>query len=72
MIMKTPENAHVKTAENRAGNDSKNLSPLGQNLLQLAKITAAAAMDNAKAELGLIGQIVTSLSYTKRHQNISV
>ncbi|HET7285487.1 MAG TPA: hypothetical protein VFI70_12465 [Nitrososphaeraceae archaeon] len=28
-------------------------------------------MDNAKAELGLIGQIVTSLSYTIKHQNIS-
>jgi hypothetical protein len=44
-------------AENPVGNDSKNLSPLGQNLLQLAKITAATAMDNAKAELGLIGQV---------------
>jgi hypothetical protein len=28
----------MKTAENPVGNDSKNLSPLGQNLLQLAKI----------------------------------
>ena len=28
-------------------------------------------MDNAKADLGLIGQIVTGLSYTIKHQNIS-
>jgi hypothetical protein len=33
--------------------------------------SAAAAMDNAKADLGLIGQIVTGLSYTIKHQNIS-
>ena len=29
-------------------------------------------MDNGKAELVLIGQIVTCLSYTIKHQNISV
>jgi hypothetical protein len=37
MIMKTPENAHVKTAENRAGNDSKILSQLGQKLTAISE-----------------------------------
>jgi hypothetical protein len=29
-------------------------------------------MDNGKAELGVIGQIVTGLSYTIKHQKISI
>ena len=63
----------MKTAENRVGNDSKILSQLGQKLTAISQNNPrAAAMDNGKAELGLIGQIVTGLSYTIKHQNISV
>jgi hypothetical protein len=61
------ENAHVKTAENPVGNDRKNLSPLGQKLTAISQNNP----QHAKAELGLIGQIVTSLSYMVKHQNIS-
>jgi hypothetical protein len=37
MIMKTAENAHVKTAENRVRNDSKILSQLGQKLTAISQ-----------------------------------
>ena len=37
MIMKTAENAHVKTAENRVGIDSKILSQLGQKLTAISQ-----------------------------------
>jgi len=54
------------------------VAALFKNADRLQKLTeecqnksAAAAMDNAKADLGLMGQIVTGLSYTVKHQNIS-
>jgi hypothetical protein len=43
-----------------------------QKLTAISQIkTAAAAMDNAKAELGLLRQVVTDLSYSIKYPNIS-
>ena len=59
-------------ADNAVANDSKILSAVGQRLTAISQNrSAAATMDNARVELGLIGQIVTSLSYTIKHQNVS-
>ena len=62
----------MKTAENRVGNDSKILSLLGQKLTAISQNKAAAAAMECNIRLGLIGQIVTDLSYAITHQNISV
>ena len=51
MIMKTAENTHVKTAENRVGNDSKILSLLGQKLTAISQNKSFAVHQNGQQSM---------------------
>jgi hypothetical protein len=51
MIMKTAENAHVKTDENAVGNVSKILSLLGQKLTAISQNKSFAVHQNGQRSM---------------------